>query len=64
LASLYRTLNSRKEAMPKLMKLAGRLDMVVSQMDVVPFQENDHALVFTADQPESGGESENDEVSD
>ncbi len=50
--------------MPKLMKLAGRLDMVVSQMDVVPFQENDHALVFTADQPESGGESENDEVSD
>ena len=44
------------------MKLAGRLDMVVSQMDALPFQESDHALIFTADQPESGGESENDEV--
>ena len=38
------------------MQLAGRLDMIVSQMDVVPYQDNDNALVFTADQDASGGE--------
>lgn len=38
------------------MQLAGRLDMIVSQMDVVPYQDSDNALVFTADQDASGGE--------
>jgi hypothetical protein len=66
LGSLYRTLNARQEAMPKLMRLSGRLDMVSSQMDVFPLEdhEEDNAVVFDAneEEDEKASESEVDDV--
>jgi U3 small nucleolar RNA-associated protein 5 len=59
LASLYKTLEKRSETHTKLLKLSGRLDMVVSQMETFEKQDGEgEEYVFDAE-----GESE-EEVED
>ncbi|KAJ3305032.1 Hsp90 cochaperone shq1 [Kappamyces sp. JEL0829] len=52
LGSLYRTLNARHDALTRLMRLSGRLDMISSQMDVFPLENEDEeetVVVFDVD---------------
>jgi hypothetical protein len=46
-------LTERQETMGKLLKLAGRLDMVTSQMETVSLVEDEDAVVFEDDEAES-----------
>jgi hypothetical protein len=47
--------------MQRLMVLSGRLDMISSQMDVYPVEDDSEVVVFNANEEEEEEQSESDE---